>query len=332
MSDYYEILGISKTSTQDEIKASFRKLAREHHPDKGGDKEKFQKIQEAYETLGDSQKRTEYDNRGNNIFNMNGTNSHFDFNVHSFFNSHMQQQRVNKKNNHVYICKITLRDIYYGITKNIRVSRNNLCKECNITCDLCGGHGNVSKRLQLGPIMQILQQPCIKCSGSGKLKPKNNSCTNCNSNGNTKEEKIVEIKIEKGSDSEQHIVIEGWGEQATKPNEISGDLIINVTVLPHDDFVRENLNLIHKVKITLKESLVGKNISIPHFDGAINTNINSFGIINPNKEYTIFNKGLIDTSNGKGHLNIRFEIIYPEIKLQEQQILELSTVLDKLKF
>ena len=160
MSDYYNILGLSRGASDDDIKASYRKLARQHHPDKGGDKEFFQKIQEAYETLSDSSKKQQYDNP----MNMNtGIDNMFPFGFeHPFFKHHTRQQQIVKKSDHTYSCRITLKEVYTGTIKKLKINRKRICKICISNCKQCGGNGVSTQHVQMGPFTQVGQQTC-KC-------------------------------------------------------------------------------------------------------------------------------------------------------------------------
>lgn len=330
MTNYYEILGVNKDASQDQIKASFRKLAREHHPDKGGDTQQFQKIQQAYETLSDPQKRAQYDSPIPKHFGNNFAND-FDFHFNTFFGGQQRagrsrQQQV-KKSDHFYNCKIMLRDIYFGTTKTIKVTRSKICKTCHSDCGACNGSGHSVQHIQMGPFVQVIQGPCNQCSGSGIHVNKNNECKECDDQCKIKEEKLIQIVIERGAPSEQQILVEGWGEQPTKGNEIAGNLIVNVTCsFIENEFNREGLDLLYKIKISLVESIVGKELTIPHFDGPLVINTKMFGIINPNNKYSIQSKGLVNKNGETGNLIVAFEIVYPEKKLNDNDISVLSDV------
>lgn len=319
--DYYQILGVNKDCAQDEIKAAFRKLAIKNHPDKGGDKDKFQKIQKAYEVLSDPDKRNEYDNPQQDFFN-----SPFEefFNMHN--NMNMQRNNAQIKRKDVsYDCFITLRDIYFGIVKSIKISKKNICKNCQIDCNECNGTGFLIQSIQMGPFRQILKQACNKCSGIGK-KNNHDECNKCDSKRYIITQRVEEIKIERGSKSNQRFVVKEWGEQAVKNNEISGDLIINIKTKNDDNFTRINdtLDLLYNVKINFVETIIGKELSIPFFTNNININVKGFGIINPNMEYVIYNKALVDNNGEIGNLKLRFEIIYPNKGLEDEHIAKLE--------
>lgn len=314
MGEYYNILGISKDASDEQIKGAYRKLAREHHPDKGGDKERFQQIQQAYETLSDPQKRKSYDNPAPQF----GGGDFFNFNMGGMFNENVNTGPI-KKSEHFYVCKITLKDVFFGVKKRFKVKRDKICKICYKNCGNCGGTGHIKQRLQVGPFTQIIQHVCNGCSGKGNIIGKEN-CDECGNRRCTTEDRIIEIDIPKGVENGKQYIFEEWGEQPTKINEIPGALVVTVNVEEHTDFKRHNLDLLYTVDITLRDSIIGKEIIIKHFDGDLKIDIKGFGIINPNKQYTLFSRGIIDTRGKVGNLHIRFNIIYPDKTLDETEV------------
>jgi DnaJ-class molecular chaperone len=327
-SDYYNILGVLKNASDDEIKRAYKKLALKKHPDKnGGDDTEFKKINIAYETLSDKNKRHAYDNGTSHFDNMNQENP---FN-HPFFNFHRNQNQQNtlrKMNDHFYTCKISLKDVFFGTTKKLRVNRTRICKSCIKSCDVCNGSGKITQQIQMGPFSQIINRSCDTCNGTGKNKNNGNiHCTKCESSGSINEENIFEIILDQGVETGKQIVFEEWGEQASKENEISGSFIVVIKVEEDPIFKRNNLHLRYTIDITLKESIIGKNISIPHFSDDFNIDTRGFGIINPEKEYIIYNKGLRDTNNKNGDLYLIFKIIYPEKTLTDEEIKILNEIL-----
>jgi len=325
MKDYYEILGVDKNASNAEIKQAFRKLAIENHPDKGGKKERFQEIQEAYDILGKDDKKREYDNnrQGPNI-----NNFEFFFNMH---NNHSRTNQIVRKSNHFYNCDITLQDVHFGLNKKIKVKREYICKKCYVNCNECNGIGQINRTIQMGMFIQNTSQICNKCRGCGKeYTQKECDCIN----GKITEEKIFELKIPKGVEPNRQYIFKEWGEQAVRENEVSGDLVITINIKPHETFQRRDLNLIYECKITLKESIIGKTIQIKHFDEMLNLNTKIFGIINPQKQYIIYEKGLNGEENGnkqkKGDLYITFKIEYPEKTLNDDEINALNNVFNSV--
>ena len=318
MQQSYDILQINRNATKDEIKNAYRKLAKIYHPDKNtddGDKEHFQKIHEAYENL------IERENE-----------SSFPFNIfNNFMNQH--QQRNIKKNHEYYIFKITLQDVFLGINKNFNIKKRYICESCKLQCSKCVGSGSTQgQRVQIGPFVQFLQQLCDICNGNGVVRNSIINCNDCNSSGIKIKEKNIFLQVPKGVENGKEYKFEEWGEQATRRNEKSGDFIIKIEVESHNLFTRDKLNLLYTTKINIFETIVGKNIDIPYFDSSIIFDINKFGIINPNKEYIIIEKGLENEKNEKGNLIIKFEIIYPNKKtLTPKEINDLKEIMQKIQ-
>jgi DnaJ-class molecular chaperone len=327
MSSYYDVLKVSKTATDNEIKQAYRNLAKQYHPDKGGDKETFQKIQEAYDTLSDSKKKHEYDNPNtfDNIFeNIDPFGGGFPFNIFTNRNTKI------KKNNTYFKLKITLDDVFKGVKKTFNLKRSFECKNCKVNCNDCGGKGQVSKTVRMKNLIQIMNTICSKCNGKGKIQ-NNNTCNNCTSKGFTHEEKKVEINIPKGVENGKEYVFKEWGEQSNNNNEISGDFIIKIIIEDHKVFNRNGLNLYITENISFTQSVTGKNVKILYFGEELILETNLLGIINPNKEYIIPNKGLEDIYGKKGNLHIRFNISYPDKKLSEQEISTLNKIFKTIK-
>jgi DnaJ family protein A protein 2 len=328
--NYYEVLGISKEASSDEIKKAYRKKALENHPDKGGKEEDFKKITEAYEILSNDETRGRFD-RGEDL---KGNTSHFhqNFNPHDIFSQFMNMHMNGngngrptqiKRNDYTHNIKVSLEEVYTGTQKTLKVSLNKFCSKCNKKCNECNGTGIINIVRNMG-FMQIQQQAhCNKCRGSGEIVTPN--CKNNCKNGKIEEIKVCVLNIKKGIKSGEKIKYEGYGEQAHNETEISGDLYFEIEVLEHSHFIRQNNgdNLIHKLQITFIESIIGKEINIPHFGGNINMNINDLGVIQPEIGYILKGKGLKDT----GDLILTFKIEYPNKKLSTENINKLKQLL-----
>ena len=329
MKDYYQILGINRTSTEDEIKQAFRNLAKTHHPDKGGDKEKFQELQEAYDTLMDPEKKHVYDNPNlstqfNNLF---GQGFHFNF------NTMFQNNKYTKKSDHNHAYTIKLKDVYTGFKKTFILRRTFNCKKCYETCLKCNGNGFLPQHVYIGHITHTYNQPCYSCNSIGKIKIDNTTiqCKLCNNTGNINEEKTIEINIPKGVENGFKFIYEEWGEQAVKNDEKSGDLIIIINIENHDNFTRKGLDLYYKYNISFKESIIGTKIVIPYFHEPFEIQTKTFGIINPDKYYIVFQKGLENDKGNKGSLYVKFNINYPVNRiLNDIEINKINNTLDDI--
>jgi len=308
--NYYDILGVSRDANEDDIKRAYKKLALKTHPDKnGGDDSLFKKINLAYETLSDPDKRSNYDNPHSQM-------PHFDMfermfrgmNVNLNMNMNMKMNNNIKRNNQVYRMNITLKDVHVGLVKTLKLKINKVCFECKKICNTCNGSGRMTKIQQAGPFIQQIHVLCNACGGKSDTNSKDINCKYCHGNGEIISEEMIKVEIPQGVNSGYGIIYNKLGEQAQNKNEEAGDFIVEVMVNDHPFFTRENDNLIYRTKLTLSELFLGKQLTIAHFDGDINVNTNMFGIIDPNKRYHLKGRGL----GGKGDLIFVFEIIYPE--------------------
>jgi len=287
--DYYKVLGLEKTANDEEIKKSYKELARKWHPDKNPYNKdeatkKFELISEAYGVLSDPQKRKTYDNFGfAGLDGDGGEGGHpFGFDPFSMF-----RQFFEKENNipEVQIqVKLTLEELYVGTKKKINFERYTLCKDCNakgcmgddVECKKCSGKGISISRTRIG----IIQTQCSFCNGKG-VDPKAPKCKTCKGNGCYKEEYSTIINIPKGSSEKHPIMIENEGNEIPKDerngrNERSTVVVIiseqkhqkynRGTVIKEIGKVNEN-NLLIEVKLTLEESLCGFEKVFTHLDG-----------------------------------------------------------------
>lgn len=333
----YDTLGIDKSASIEDIKKAYKKLAIQYHPDKGGDQEKFKEITNAYKILSDPKERDKYDNLGDMYFE-NGLNNMSDnfpfenmdmFNQifgNSFFNMGFQNNNktIRKCNDYIHNIEISNRDSYFGIEKHLTININKKCFICIDTCNLCNGKGNIQDIKNNGFFRQMVLRQCNKCNGLGSISITNKNCNNCKGNGNYSLDKKLDIKIPRGSQS-YTTTFDGMGEQPQTPNDIPGNLVINIVVKDDPIFIRKNLDLIYNVDITFLESITGKDIKIPHYDGDINFKTSKLGLINPNIEYRFKNKGMIKQGNDSrestipeknGDLILKFKIIYPSKHLE----------------
>lgn len=329
-SDYYNVLGISKGASVDEIKSAYKKLALKNHPDRGGDKDVFQKIQQAYEVLSDDNKRSEYDNpMSGNIFSQDPFFNQFH---NQFNNSFSGNNKPVKKNDYHHTCNITLQEVFNGCVKKLKVHRKYGCKTCFNKCKFCNGSGRTTQTIQLGPFRQIVEHTCHSCSGSGQIFTKLESCVKCDISGFIKESSIFEIVINKAVETGKIFIFKDWGEQPVRENELAGSFIVTINVLKHEHFERNGLHIKYKVVLNLRDSIVGKEIVIPHFSEPINLNTSGFGVINPNKEYIVFKKGMVNERGEYGDLRIHFEIEYKDRSFSQDELVLLNETFDRIKF
>jgi molecular chaperone DnaJ len=299
--DYYEVLGVSKDASADEIKKAFRKQAIQHHPDKeGGDETKFKEINEAYEVLKDQSKRQRYDQFGHagvggnggggNPFGgyggAGGQEMHFDFGdlglgdiFSSFFGGQGGNgggQRRSKRGRDVETrVDISFEQAVFGTEVNLRLDLEDACEHCKgttvepgyelKTCGTCKGSGQVINvtRTIFGNIQQA--SLCPTCQGTGKVPEK--ICSVCRGRGTQKKEQDIALKIPAGIDDGATIRLREHGEAVA--NGPKGDLYVNVRVKPHKHFTREGDIILSSEHVGMVEAALGTEIEVETVDGAV---------------------------------------------------------------
>lgn len=296
--DYYEILGVGKTASADEIKKAFRRAAIEHHPDKGGDETKFKEINEAYEVLKDPSKRQRYDqfghagvggNGGGNPFEGfggfggQGQNVNFDFGdlglgdiFSSFFGGggggHQRQARGRDVEVAV---DVTFEQAVFGTQVDLNLDLDDTCEHCKgstvepghdlKTCDECKGSGQVTKvmRTVFGNIQQATI--CPTCKGRGKVPEK--ICTVCHGKGTQRKRQDIGLKVPAGIDDGATIRLREHGEAIA--NGPKGDLYVNVRVRPHKKFTREGDLILSEEHVDMVDAALGTEIEVETVDGPV---------------------------------------------------------------
>ena len=333
--DYYEVLGLSKEATQDEIKKAYRSLAKKYHPDMNpGDKEaetKFKEVNEAYAVLSDEEKRQKYDQFGHAAFDpasggggfggFGGFGGGFDFSdlFSSFFGggrtSSASRNAPQRGDDVATRITISFEEAAFGCRKEISFARVEGCKDCDSTgaakgskpetCGNCKGRGYVTVQQQTIFGYTQTQKPCSSCRGKGKIIK--NPCSNCNGKGFVKVNKKLEVNIPAGIDTMQNIVLRGQG-SAGKNGGPNGDLIIEVRVKPHGFFTREGMNLYCEIPISFTEAALGAEISIPLLGGK-NEKLTIPEGTSTGKSFTLRGKGIVDINNPKKQGNIIVTVI-----------------------
>ena len=270
MEDFYKVLGVNENASQDEIKKAYRKLAVEHHPDKGGDENTFKKISEAYDTIGDENKRSQYNNQRSNPFSGgvgfdpfgNGFNPFGDM-----FNMHQQRKRaVPDKIVEVVVGAV---ESFKADDKAINYSRNHKCGGCNgeggekITCSTCGGAGSITQQIGTGLFTQIIRQGCGSCSGRGfNYKT---TCGVCHGSTTTSSMETINVKLPHGIDEGQFLRVQGKGDFK---DGMYGNLVIKVKVIPENNFEKSLDDLIYNAYFNL-ETIKQETVKVPHPLGEI---------------------------------------------------------------
>jgi molecular chaperone DnaJ len=300
--DYYEVLGVDKSASDDEIKRAYRKAAKKYHPDLNpGDKEaeaKFKEIGEAYEVLSDPEKKARYDQYGFAGVDPNygagsgfggGGFGGFDVDLGSIFSDFFgggasagsaRRNGPRKGDNVRASVTLTFEEAAFGCEKEVTASRIENCQKCNgtgsadgsapETCSACGGSG-VTRTVRQTPFGAMQQQTtCQKCGGTGKTVK--NPCPTCRGKGKVRKNKKISVKIPAGVDNGQAVRVAGEGSVGTQGGG-NGDLLVEINVLPHAIFEREGSDVLCEMPITFVQAALGGDLEVPTLDGKVRYNI-----------------------------------------------------------
>ena len=299
--DYYNVLGIDKKASQDEIKKAYRKLAHQHHPDKkDGNEAKFKEINEAYRTLSDNKKRSQYDQFGSSYEQPGaqgfsgfggggqgaGGSQGFDFQgsgfedvFSDFFGGGQTAQKKTAGSDVVVDVNIDFKEMAKGVTKKVKIYKKVICKSCDGTgaknkkteqCSKCEGSGQIKRSRQtfLGTFTQV--EVCDQCSGKGQIAKE--KCRNCGGDGVVKDYQELEINIPAGIDEEQVLKVQGKGE-ASALGGLPGDLYVRIHIKPHLDFKRKGSDVISKIYITFSQAVLGDKVEVETVEGFVKLKI-----------------------------------------------------------
>lgn len=340
--DYYEVLGVSKTATQDELKKAYRKLARKYHPDLNKDNpeaaEKFKECNEAYSVLSDEQKRAQYDQFGPEAFENGGMGggpgaggfggfggfggSGMEDIFDMFFGG---QGRGGRSNNAGpqrgadlrYDMEITFEEAAFGVEKEISLKRAERCEHCHgegaepgskvETCPECHGSGYVrfTQNTMFGQMVN--ERPCSRCHGEGKII--SNPCKECGGSGTVKKTKKLKVKIPAGVDNGSRLRVGGEGEAGLKGGP-SGDLYVYLYVKPHKFFERDGTTVLCEVPINIVQATLGAEIKVPTLDGQVTMKVPEG--TQPGKVMRLKGKGIPSLrGGGRGDQLVRMKVVVP---------------------
>ncbi len=342
--DYYEVLGVGKNASADEIKKAYRKKAIQFHPDKNpGDKqaeESFKEAAEAYDVLSDPQKRQRYDQFGHagvggasqgggfgggmsmeDIFSQFGDifGGHFrSFGGFGGFCGSRGGHRVNRGSDLRVKVKLNLKEIANGVEKKIKVKKYVPCSHCHgsgaegsegtKTCDTCRGSGVVTRIANTILGQMQTQTTCPTCGGEGKIVVK--KCAECNGEGIVRDDEIITINIPAGVAEGMQLSMNGKG-NAARHGGINGDLLILIEEEPHPELIRDENDLLYNLLLSVPQAALGATVEVPTIDGKAKLKIEPG--TQPGKVLRLRNKGLPSiNSYGTGDLLVNVSVYIPE--------------------
>ncbi len=348
--DYYEVLGVKKNASIDEIKKAYRRMAHQHHPDKGGDSERFKEAKEAYEVLSDPQKRQQYDQFGHAGpfgagfrtgpgFDASGFDfSGFDFGdiggvgdiFDTFFGgARTKTQRAQRGADLETSVTLDFKEAIFGVTKDLNLTKYETCSKCKgsgaepglgtKTCTACHGRGRVTKTRDtfLGRISQTTT--CSTCRGKGEIPVKN--CKECKGQGRVRTTKTIKIKIPAGVDNGTTIRLAGQGE-AGEAGARAGDLYLRIAVRPHDTLVRDGYNIKSQAEIGLTDAVLGTTTKVLTVDGEVKLKIPAG--TQPGKVFKLSGKGVpYPNSSRRGDHYVEVKVGIPtRLSRKQKELLE----------
>ena len=348
--DYYEVLGVSKTATQDELKKAYRKLARKYHPDLNKDNEeaaeKFKECNEAYSVLSDDQKRAQYDQFGHAAFENGGMGGGGGFggaggfggfggsgmeDIFDMFFGGQGGRGGNRPKSGPqrgadlrFDLEITFEEAAFGLEKEINLYRDETCDHCHgegaepgskvESCPECNGTGYVrfTQNTMFGQMVN--ERPCSRCKGEGKIISE--PCKECRGKGTVKRNKKLKVKIPAGVDNGSRLRVSGEGEAGAKGGP-SGDLYVYLYVKPHKFFERDGTTVLCEVPINIVQATLGADIKVPTLDGQVTMKVPEG--TQPGKILRLKGKGIPSLrGGGRGDQLVRIKVVVPT-KLSDKQ-------------
>lgn len=343
--DYYEVLGISRNASEDEIKKAFRKMAKKYHPDANRDnqqeaQEKFKEVNEANEVLSNAQKRAQYDQFGHAAFEGGGGGAGgfggggaggFGDIFDMFFNGGFggggfggRRQGPEKGSDLRYDLEIAFEEAAFGLETEIQIHRMDNCAECHgtgaapgshpETCSQCHGTGQVQQVHDTPFGRMVNARSCPKCHGTGTLI--HTPCRHCHGKGQVKAKRKIKVKIPAGVDSGSRLRVSGEGEPGTRggPN---GDLYVYIFVKKHQIFQREGQDVLCEVPVSMVQAAMGDEIDVPTLDGKEKLKIPAG--TQPGTVFRLKEKGIPSLrGRGRGDQHVRIKVIVPQ-KISDKQ-------------
>ena len=357
--DYYEVLGVDKSASAEEIKKAYRKMAIKYHPDKNpGDKEaeeKFKEAAEAYSVLSDADKKARYDQFGHAGVEGSGPDFSGGFgNLNDILNDlfggafgggfggfsgfgggfgsqrGQRQQRVYRGRDIRVRVKLTLEEIAKGVEKEISIEKNVPCSECGgkgaknssdiKTCPACQGSGQVQRVVNSFLGQTVTYSTCQQCGGEGKII--SNPCRSCNGTGLVRKRETIKVKIPAGVESGMQLTLQGEG-HAAKNNGINGDLLVVIEEHEHANLKREGNNLYYTKVISVVDAMLGAEVSIPCLDGDYKIKVDAG--TQSGEVVRLRGRGLpsVNGYGGTGDLYVKIAVWIPKrLSKEEKEIIE----------
>lgn len=323
--DYYEVLGVSRNAADDELKKAYRKLAKKYHPDLNpGNKDaeaRFKEANEAYAVLSDPEKRRIYDQHGHAGINGQGfggfNGSGFDIDLEDLFGSFFgggfgggsrrRSSGPRRGANLKYRMTLDFMEAAFGVERDIRVNKEDLCDTCHGTgtrdgsepdrCPTCRGSGQVNQQQQtlFGTVMT--SRTCPECAGKGTVVK--NPCSSCSGRGRRQKTKSLHVKVPAGINEGEMLTVRGEGEPGARGGPY-GDLYIEVHIKPHPVFQRDGYNTYCEVPVTFAQMALGSELEVPTVDGPHKFSLKEG--TQPNETFTIRGRGIpyVNRSNQRG--------------------------------
>ena len=334
--DYYEVLGVSKTASQDEIKKAYRKLSKQYHPDinkEPGADEKFKEIAEAYEVLSDDTKRSQYDQFGHEGPNQgfgggfSGGFGGFEDIFSSFFGGGSRRSDPNaprKGDDLQYRMNISFEDAVFGKQTEIEIPSEESCETCNgsgakpgtnpKTCETCKGSGQINQTVDTPFGRMVNRRACSTCQGTGKIIIE--KCTTCHGSGTVQKRKKIKVTIPAGVDDGQQLRVSGQGEAGINGGP-PGDLYIVFNVRAHKEFERDGDDIYYELKLTFPQAALGDEIEVPTIHGKVKLKIPAG--TQSGAQFRLKDKGVKNVHGyGQGHQYVIVKVVTPT-KLTEKQ-------------
>ncbi|MDE6259541.1 MAG: molecular chaperone DnaJ [Oscillospiraceae bacterium] len=349
--DYYEVLGVGKTASDDELKKAYRKLAKQYHPDMNpGDKEaeaKFKEINEAYEVLSDKDKRAKYDQFGHAgvdpNFGAGGFGGYGDFGdlgdfgfgdilgdiLGGFGGRSAQRSGPQRGESLRTSITISFEEAAFGCEKEITLNRMESCDNCHGTgcapgttaevCPDCHGSGTVRVQQRMGGMAFTSSAPCTRCRGTGKII--HQPCKTCGGAGNVRKHRKLSVSIPQGINDKQAISLRGQGNAGTN-NGPNGDLIVEVRVKPHPYFQREGTSVLYECPVSFYQAALGTELEIPTIDGKVKYTLPAG--TQPGTTFRLRGKGIPELrGRGRGDQYVTVQVQVPtSLNSQQREALQ----------